>query len=285
MLSFHACDALHRISRGVWRWMDRAARVANPALVKAPRSNMILRETTLTDYVVLRLAEELPQIAHVWTFPPELESNTGADMEIWFTDRKLYLGLRLQCKLMYPDGTFPHLHQKVQGSYQADTLINSAESTPGCLPVFLLYMGPAKVILPPRVVCRCALVPIISGGSLVWNGLWGLGNWFASAYKIRQLQRHGRNRVDDLWPSMFPWHCIVCCRDRGTPYLSPHSVYGALSSTVFQDGQPQNVEPVDNPPEYVRLAMEGRLPEAVDALRSLLEAREMRFLVLLDLPV
>jgi hypothetical protein len=75
---------------------------------------------------------------------------------------------------------------------------------------------------------------------------------------------------------------MVCCPS--FVYISVNYVLNVLKNTVFQgDNEAQNIEIADSPPQYVQLAREGRLPDSVDELRSLLEGREMRHLIIMSL--
>lgn len=281
MYQVELCDAFVRISQGVWRWMRRAQRVRSPSLAKrASKWPMHLRETTLTDYVVLRLLEECSPAVSVFTFPALLEAQTGADMELWITDsRHRWLGLRVQCKVLSPDGKFRELHYKRNGRYQSDYLIQSAQRSSSCLPIYLLYVGPYAHRLrfwgcpcqywgfPPRSIC-CR----------PW------GNWWLSAYRVPSLRPN--NDLAALAQHMTPWHCMVCWPRPDIPEsLNVRNIYARLRVTVF-DGEKEFIGDVGEPqapPHYVALAREGELPEAAEALRELLEGREMQHLVILDL--
>ncbi len=271
------CDAFWRISRGVWCWMARARRVANPSLSKnSPPWGMSLHETTLTDYVVLRLLEECYPVVRTFTFPPFLEAQTGADLEMWITDSRQWLGLRVQCKVLGSHDEFEELHyQQKNGQYQCDVLIQAAHKVRGCLPVYLLYLGPHSARLPPKG-CRYPSRLRPSWYYPYWYYPYGLGNWWISAYHVQKLRP--KKHLDDLWPYMVPWHCIVCY-----PYpadISLFDVWKVLRLVVFQQNEAVlEFTPSDEPPHYVELAMEGRLPDSVDELRSLLEGREMRHLI------
>ena len=277
------CDAFVRISVGVWRWMKRARAVRNPSLTKsAIRTEatypMQLKETTLTDYVVLRLLEECSEFVKVFTFTQQLETELGADMEVWFTDSaRKWLGLRVQCKVLGPRDTFEELHyQTKSGDFQSDILIQSTKSggVKGCLPVYLLYVGPNSAdLLLWHWRCPCWLP---------WSYHWWyqpFGNWWISAYKVKALrpQKH----LNELWSYMWPWQCIVCCpkwaHDRVEKIL-----YVLRETVFFNDSEAMYVEAVDTPPMYVQLALEGRLPDAVNELRRLLDGREMRHLVIVE---
>jgi len=267
------CHAFKNISYRVWKWMERASSVRNPSMAKtAPYWGMQLRETTLTDYVVLRLLEKCGNFIDVFTFPSEIEAQIGADMELWLTDHSgKWLGLRIQCKIMGPNGEFQQLHHKIRNRnvYQWEALIDSSARHPGCLPIYLLYVGP---------------YPVRSGSISyphyrIYMRYNRRGNWWISAHRIKQLRP--KQNIMDLWPHMHPWECMVCCPS--FVYISVNDVLNVLKNTVFQgDNEAQNVEIADSPPRYVQLAREGRLPDSVDELRSLLEGREMRHLIIVS---
>jgi hypothetical protein len=129
---------------------------------------MTIRETTLTDYVVLRLLEECCNFVDVFTFPAQLEANTGADMELWLTDSSgSYLGLRIQCKALGPNDLFEDLDYRTnnRGQHQWDVLITSTKSqgVKGCLPLYLLYVGPNNTGFPHNHVISTFLCGSLAG--------------------------------------------------------------------------------------------------------------------------
>ncbi len=268
------CDAFMRISRGVRRWMGRAQRVSSPSLAKgALPLGMTLRETTLTDYVVLRLLEECAPAVKVFTFPAHLETQTGADLELWIADRRAWLGLRIQCKVLSPGGRFEGLHYRLRnGAYQTDQLIQAAQNAPGCLPVYLLFVGPGA---GPATHWRCPSCRPVTRCPPTLHSAWG--NWWISAYKVRQLRP--AKGLPSLRPNIVPWHCVVCCpaqRSSGVTGISATAL-----ATIFQDDD-IHVQAVSRPPRYVILPHEGQLSVAAEELAQLLEGRGMRHLVVLD---
>ncbi|MDW8224343.1 MAG: DUF6615 family protein [Gemmatales bacterium] len=269
------CDAFVRISRGVWRWMQRAQRVQNPSLQKrALPWGMTLRETTLTDYVVLRLLEECAPAVSVFTFPPALEAQTGADMELWITDRRSWLGLRIQCKVLAPDGHFHELHYQRNGQYQTEQLIQAAQVVPGCQPVYLLYIGPTSCGHLWWDCGRCCWPPVYPIPRC-FPATWG--NWWLSAYSVQALRP--ATDLPSLSRWIVPWHCMVCCPIR--PSLEVGGIGNWLRETVFSRDD-SRVEPVGQPPRYVSLAMNNQLPQAWEELHQLLEGRLVRHLTLLN---
>lgn len=267
------CDAFVRISRGVWRWMHRAQRVWNPSLHRrASPWGMTLRETTLTDYVVLRLSEECAPAVSVFTFPSHLEAQTGADLELWITDQRCWVGLRVQCKVLSRDGHFHELHYQRNGHYQTDDLIQAARAVPGCQPVYLLYVGPDSRSL---VGWECRCFPGPPWFPFCFPATWG--NWWLSAYRVKALRP--ATHLGAMARHMVPWHCMVCC-----PVPGPLDVAGIcawFSDTVFRGDEPR-VHPVGEPPRYVGLAIAGELREAADELGRLLEGRGMRHLAVMS---
>jgi len=281
------CDAFYRISRGVWRWMARARRVATPSLSRRPTAlGMALSETTMTDYVVLRLQEECYPVVRTFTFHSQLEAQSGADMEMWITDTKrLWLGLRIQCKILNLRNEFANLHYRSNHQYQCDTLIQKARKVPGCFPVYLLYIGPHSLKLPPKACRLTSRGRTLSLHPLCLLHTWGLGNWWMSAYQVKNIREKdgSKRRLSDLWSYMEPWHCFVCC-SQGASARDVWGIRTFLIETVFQeDNDVRQIEPIETPPRYVRLAIEGRLPEAIDDLYLLLEGREMRHLAVIQL--
>jgi hypothetical protein len=62
------------------------------------------------------------------------------------------------------------------------------------------------------------------------------------------------------------------------------SVWAFLIETIFQESDDvRQIQPTKDPPHYVKLTIEGRVPETVEELYRLLEGREMRHLAVMQL--
>lgn len=208
------CELFISISYGVWRWMRRARLVRNPMHGRHARLHgMRLRETTLTDYIVLRLLESRTTRVIVSTVPPHLEAKQGADLEIWFThNREQGFGLRAQCKILGPNDEFEHLYYSSgnQQTPQHQLLINSVSNQKNIIPVYLLYSYLYNK--KPKYICSYAFYRKYC--------YHRTGAWFMSAYKVKDLyaakQKH--KSIQQLLKYMIPWNCIVC--------NSPSMLYG-----------------------------------------------------------
>jgi len=243
------CTSFIAISQEVWNLMRRAYNVQNPSLTRnAPSWGMQLKETTLTDYIVLRLLEECSDTVSVFTFSTLIEAKIGADMELWITDKNKWIGLRIQCKIADRNGEIKQLHYKLKNNkYQCDILIQQAKSINGCIPIYLVY-------------------------SNIYTNI-PLGNWFISLFQVRSnLNQYNISSFNHI-----PWHCIVCCPEN----LTIESIFKFIRGVI--DDQNEINSPVESPPEYVRLALENKLPEAEAELRRLLEGHEMHHLAILDI--
>jgi hypothetical protein len=231
---------------------------------------MQLRETTLTDLVVLRLQELCYPNVITYTFPAYFESRTGADMVIWFTEGQgRCLGLRIQCKVMNKDFSFNELDER-----QCDDLIRTARTGKGCLPLYLLYAAWPFCKPPFITFCPCVLDDVCG-----WDYPLMIGNWWISASRVKT--HLPKKHLDKFLEDMRPWHEIVCWP---SPRPTPDRILDALRHTVFRNArEAREVEIADELPRYVQLARQGDLPDSVEALRELIGEKPMRSLMVVRL--
>jgi hypothetical protein len=75
---------------------------------------------------------------------------------------------------------------------------------------------------------------------------------------------------------MMPWHCLVCCEGYGGDDLPSRAL--ALWRSAIYTPNPElefNVEPIEEPPRYVRLLLQNELVEPPDPfLRTITVFRE-----------
>lgn len=244
------CNVFVRVSRGVWRWMRRAAAVSNPQAAGRRRS-MQLHEQFLTDYTVLRLLEEAPSsLLQVITFTPRQEARLGADMEMWFHQRDRWLGIRIQAKVLKDGRYFPNLHN--DGGKQTNTLIQKAANN-GMLPLYLLYIGPYQPGLPSHSPCGCALCWRLCGNVVYWR----FGNWWIRASAVKDL--YPKMALRELWKDMSPWQCLVCCPGRFTlEALRENAAQRGLFKEEKGEEEWRIFDGVSALPSHVQAVLEGK---------------------------
>ncbi len=249
------CDAFVRVSRGVWRWMRRAATVPNPQ-ASGRRRSMQLHEQFLTDYTVLRLLEEVPSsLLQVITFTPRQEARLGADMEMWFHQQGWWLGIRIQAKVLKDGREFPNLHEG--SGQQTATLIQEAANN-GMLPLYLLYLGPYQPGLWSHNPCDCPVCRRVCDVNVVF---WGFGNWWISAYAVQKL--YPSTALRHLWKYMSPWQCLICCPWRPTlDALIENAAWRRL--WVPPQGE-WRVKRRNEIPDYVQAVLEGKDVESAES--------------------
>jgi hypothetical protein len=201
-------------------------------------------------------------------FNKRQETENGADWEWWFVHRGRGVGLRVQAKRLFANGTYKSLKSS---SSQTKNLIAKAKSGK-CYPVFVFYNDPDSVgagldpasSLPP---CNCRFFYMPS--------YWGCA--VSSAYSIENTSRNG---LPTLLPLMRPWHCLLCPADRKALSL-PDIVAANLNKE-----QEQTVDSritVGTPPGWVVSFLE-QAPEATDdgegELHRYLEERALGGVVL-----
>jgi hypothetical protein len=285
------CTAFCSIDDGVARWLHRARKHPSPmrsvnqaasAIRLTPAAvefqvgtsvsanqragSFRLHEVTLTDYVVLRLMELCSPWVKVVTFTLRSERLTGADLELWITDRsRRWIGLRVQCKAQDEQGSIPGLGYALGGARQSSQLINAAGAVPGCVPVYLVFaLAPRGMALS---FCPCLARP---------SPRQRRGAWWVSASNVDRLRPSRPVPLQSLRPLM-PFPCLVCCWY--PDHLAQHAVESVQWALRLTGLAGDSLTPVDEPPPHVQRARE-RGPADID---TTLEERPVRHLVILDL--
>lgn len=274
------CLAFRSIGNGVAQWLYRARKHPNPshpARRRPPhRGAFRLHEITLTDYVVVRLLELCSGSVRVVTHTPRSEAWTGADLELWITDQHhRWLGVRVQCKAQDHDGTIPGLDYAPDGVPQWRSLIDSARSVPGCVPLYLVF-----AVAPPAFVSR--LWPCRPCPPFFSWGAYRNGAWWVSPFVVQALSPSGPLPLSALHP-VVPFPCLVCCwRAPGAVHAVSFVAWTLRWSGLLADERVA-AQTVLQPPRYVTLVRDRAPDQAMNTLRAMLEERSIARLVVLDL--
>lgn len=238
------CDTFRH--QAFWTW---------DSLSKARSASTLLGEESLTDFNLLEIRTRHPREVATITFTKPKEAETGADWEWWFTGRsRKWLGFRIQAKVLdLRSDKFEHLHYKTPSRrYQTDLLCERAKQhLPRKIPLYCLYVHWLQMSsIPPW---RCPTFPFaqeLFGCSLV------------DAQHVIRLQPN-KTKLQELFPFMIPWHCLVCCEGYGSGDL-PERALNFWRERVAGEALPPEVELVSEPPRYVRQVLSNELSEAPD---------------------
>jgi hypothetical protein len=277
------CETFKRRSSSSWNLLSKARKVDTQLL-----------EETLTDVNLLELKVKHPGEVITETFTKPREGQTGADWEWWFTGASgLWLGFRVQAKIIrLQSGEYEHLHYKNPHSafFQSDLLIQSALSnSPPLIPLYCLYSNWHGRRVSTSWPC----------GTFKRN-VRNYGCSLISAFSVKYLRaKGGAKDLKSVLPYMRPWHCLVCCEGFGMGDLpqrafsywehkvksSEREILTSLDAGVQADitgaqsnflGLYENIQPVQNPPNYVIRLLEGLPIEAPDeSLRHITIFREL----------
>ncbi len=223
-------------------------------LSKADRLKMAFNEETITESLLLKLAER-----HAWrdlsirAYTKQEEGigtsktggkgkATGADWSFWFGNTKrLGVEVRIQAKRMFTksgkyeslDGTGP----------QIQTLFKNAGAS---IPLYVFYNPPVSdrkqwISHIERHWFACALG---------WP-LWGnLSDWGCSYSPVTAIPKIDQPKPSDInW--MMPWHCLACgcCLKHGNSASLPERIASVLEGAYKQAGNPQDDERFKNFPQ------------------------------------
>jgi hypothetical protein len=176
-------DYLSRRARWIWEIQSRAF-----------RHGLSLQEETLTEILLLRMADE--RAAHgltVTLFNKQAEAVNGADWEWIIQTPDCEIGLRVQAKRLYKHGTGQDYGGLKPGSPQVDKLIDQAGSF---IPVYVFYNhghGTSSSLLKAE-------------GKHLHRHRYFWGCSVASAHAVKAVNS---NRLKDLLKVMKPWHHLV----------------------------------------------------------------------------
>lgn len=206
------CKTFKKQANSTWCLLRQARKVMHQ-----------LKETTITDLLILNLKKDLTNEILIKDFSPHEESRTGADWEWWFRGRYgNWLGFRVQAKIInISSNEFKELHYQNKNGIQCDHLINnSVNYSPTLIPIYCLYAN-----FKPKDI----------------NGVWNsfainervtdFGIAVVSAYRIQFLRNrpmHPQKHLKDIAPFMFPWHFLVC-----PSLLNPVDLKCDLAERVF----------------------------------------------------
>jgi hypothetical protein len=221
-------------------------------LNKADRLQMAFNEETITESLLLKLAER-----HAWrdlsiraytkqeegTGTPKTGGKaTGADWSFWFGNTKRKgVEVRIQAKRMFTEsGQYESLDGN--GS-QIKKLLKNAGSS---IPLYVFYNPPVSdrhQWMPhiERHWCACALG---------WP-LWGnLSDWGCSYSPVTAIPKTKKPKPSDIkW--MMPWHCLACgcCLKHGNSASLPERIASVLEGAYEQAGKLQDDERFANSPQ------------------------------------
>ena len=214
-------------------------------------------EESITDFALLELQSRHPHEIKTRKFSRYEESLEGADWEWWLTSRNFWLGLRVQAKKIEPKNLeYPTLDKtNNQGNRQIDLLIDNAiGANPRMIPAYVFYNYWDLNRLDPEWLC---------GAYPKTPQLLGCG--LSHAMAVRGILLNRSKKLKDLTTVMYPWSCIVCCREYSQngrfdlPYRAFDFLAGAFYNYVKETefaGYHEEKFVVREAPSYVYKIME-----------------------------
>lgn len=266
------CDTFR--SRALWTW---------DTLARGRSVDCQIGEETLTDLNILELKIRHASEVYSKTFTKPKEGSNGADWEWWFTGSSgKWIGFRVQAKVIdIKTNSFKHLHyhKNKNSGFQCDILIKEAFSNKKfpMIPLYCLYSNWNTF---SKVPWRCLTYYPVEES---------YGCSILSAFAVRYLRSFEKIKINTkdlkfLLNYINPWHCLVCCRRYGEGDLpnrvieywrnfirqSEREISEQLSFNIRRqvDSELENyygtynqIELLDNPPEYVLRLLENELNE------------------------
>lgn len=242
------CDSFKRLALETWDKIKEGRQIG-----------FQFQEETITDINIFNL--KLRNSGQVFTkeFTKRAEGRNGADWEWWFNYKKLFIGFRVQAKIIaiQNDG-FEHLHYHknikdekgniIDKIYQSDKLIKNALSkTTPKFPLYCFYIHTEDKGRLKKWSC---------GSYSSVKDLWGCS--LISAFDVIKLRNGNKRHIEDLEEKMNPWHCLVCCK--GYDISNPiHSIYTYANEKFNLDNEiAKNIGVTipnsfitETPPDYV----------------------------------
>jgi hypothetical protein len=214
-------DTMRQEAGWVWR-----------TVAKAASREVFLNEETITEMVVLRLADAAQgRNFLVRPFTRPQEKKNGADWEFWFEFGSKLVGLRVQAKRQFRrSGRYESLDPSGQ---QINDLISRAGIR---VPVFVFYNGINRSPLLCKR-CRCS-----EYRSPSYNG--------CSVAHALDVRNTGSNDPRNIWKFSIPWHCMLCDIKKTFPPA------GALQNIPYLNMMSEKVLP---PGQLYEASVESRI--------------------------
>jgi hypothetical protein len=241
---------LMAIARSVW---DRRG--------AAKRTRLRLGEETITDCLLLDLANQFPGDIKIAPFNRRQEGKVGADWAWAFqnADRTRTMPMLVQAKLLDDRGAqYPEIARKIGkgDDRQIDQLIQNAESL-GWPALYAFYN---HIDDTGRIPDRCRSLSLTAGKGR--PKCWGVS--IADAYRVREALPD--MTFDTHRAHSMPLHCLLCSAGTGTrgDFGSPGRVLNALHflRALGSDSHPSRTTeypplpliPMEEEPELVGIA-------------------------------
>jgi hypothetical protein len=169
-----------------------------------------MKEESITDFLLLELQRSHPNEVVVRPFSRYIEGrSTGADWEWWFESGGVYLGMRVQARIL--DGS----DLTYKGLFKSNNKCR-------CRQVNKLLQSAKRANLP-AIYCFYNFWP-----KGMYESVWNcptfhprdeyLGCAIADAVVIRNIIKHkSTQRLADIQPICNPWMCLVCCEGYSRP--------------------------------------------------------------------
>ncbi|MFZ4664320.1 MAG: DUF6615 family protein [Caldilineaceae bacterium] len=259
------CDTFY--GRAHWTW---------DILSKARAINSQIGEETITDLHCLEFKLRHPNQVYTKTFSKREEGENGADWEWWFTDKRKWLGFRVQAKVVdFETDNFRNLHYKNQGQYQVDRLLHRSLTGPyKKIPIYCLYMQWSSNKKLPEQYSGQIFNRVDFGCSIM------------SAFSVRYMREIKlKSDLESLLHHLQPWVGLVCPFHDLKMNL-PQQVWWSwmtlvvMRESILKDGlegrslppelvelnkQCSNIQPTQDPPPYVQQVLNGGSIEQPDA--------------------
>lgn len=157
-------------------------------------------EESITDWMLFKLSQSLPQLKYKKFTRHEEARVTGADWEWWIVGKKSAISMRIQAKkVTFGKDNYAGLAHTNKYGLQIEKLIKDANQK-NYIPFYALYSAPTS---SQKVIC---------GGKS--DAADNQGVFIASAHLLfDKYIKNGKSRVeaDDLLAHSNPMHCMACC--------------------------------------------------------------------------
>ena len=193
----------------------------------------------------------------VFDFTPHIESSTtGADWEMWFVDSDgKCFGFAVQAKKLSKDLDYDIAYVPKNGYPQIDRLLDYCRQTKDLAPLYCFYNYFDKV--NSTLVWPCKSYPED-------ETLWGCA--ISHGIIIKNLNTNGRNKISDILPVSFPWHCLVCCPVINKNGTGTYSDRAAGFADLLKNMESENDLKIDNNSDFENPNIQDALPERIKVL-------------------
>ncbi len=224
------CNAFRSVEYTVWNLLRESRYYGYYRTTKGIYRGLNISEETITDIMLLNLSRRSPYDMIILKLTKSVESQEGADFDLWIMSKCGIIGLKIQAKRLYREKNqyiYRYLDHSHGGHRQIDMLIANAKNY-GMAPLYMFYNHWDYGFPYQRYISH-----LHRSGCTVYNPR-NLGVTVASAFKIKGFIDNGKKTLTEILKVSYPVYCLVCYTSLAMQCMS-ESTRAFLRYHVFRE--------------------------------------------------